>query len=76
MRCISRKDANNNLFKQGNEEIRRRNLYSQIAIENDTLICANETYPLIDLCNDYTVSQPCTLQVTNEVVYIGRQSYE
>ena len=74
MNCISRRDAKDkNLFVQENTIQRRWNLYSKITIENDSLKCAkaNETYPLIKLCNDQAGSQPCTFQDTNEVVDIG-----
>ena len=72
--CISRRDdKDKNLFVEKNDKKMRWNLYSQIAIENDTLICAKELYNLTDICNDFTGSrpQPCTLLDTNEVVDIG-----
>ena len=72
MNCISRRDDyDKNLFVEGNDRKRRWNLYSQIAIENDMLICANETYYLTDICNAKQVYKPCTLLDTNEVVDIG-----
>ena len=72
MSCISRTDAiDKKLFVQENNRKARWNLYSQITIENDTLKCVNESYPLIDLCHLNVGSQPCTLRDTNEVVDIG-----
>ena len=74
MNCISRRDdRDRNLFMQGRNQKGRWNLYSQIAIENDTLRCSNETYSLTRICNqpDATESQPCTLLDTDEVVDIG-----
>ena len=76
MNCISRTDdKDKNLFQQGNQQIRRWNLYTQIAIENNTLICGKETYPLTDLCNYAAGEQLCTLLDTNEVVDIGSDQY-
>ena len=57
-----------------NDRKGRWNLYSQIAIENDKLICANESHNLTDICNSksgYFEPQTCTLLDTNEVVDIG-----
>ena len=72
MNCISRTDdEDKNLFTEELRRKRRWNLYSQIAIENDTLKCANKIYRLIDICKGDSVSQPCTLRDTNEVVDIG-----
>ena len=69
--CISRiDDKDKNLFVQENRK-GRWNLYAQIVIENGTLRCAKESYPLTDLCNDCVEPQPCTLQDTNEIVNIG-----
>lgn len=76
MICISRTDdRDKNLFVEGNDRKRRWNLDSQIIIENDTLICSNEVYPLTEICNRLSESQPCTLLDTNEVVDIGFSSY-
>ena len=71
LKCISRIDKNDkNLFKE--KDIRRRwNLFTQITVENNKLQCAEETYPLTELCHDATPSQPCTLKDTNEVVDIN-----
>ena len=74
MNCISRTD-DKKVFVQRNNRKSRWNLYSQIAIENDKLKCANETYPLIEVCNDYYANKPCTLQDTTEVVNIGIDIY-
>ena len=81
MDCISRRDdKDKNIFIEGNESRDRKkrwNLYSQIAIENDKLICAKEAYDLTDIC--YTEidskTQRCTLLDTNEVVDIGNGPY-
>ena len=74
--CISRiDDKDKNLFVEENNKGQRWNLYSQIAIENDTLICAKEKYPLEKICHDESDSQPCTLKDTNEVVDIGYDVY-
>ena len=77
MLCISRTDdKDKNLFQDENNRKRRWNLYSQIAIKNDKLICANETYALTDICyNSMNGSQPCTLLDTNEAVVIGFDPY-
>ena len=72
--CISRiDDKDKNLHVQDNDEKRRWNLYSQIAIENDLLICAEEAYNLTDICKTsrQQLPQPCTLLDTNEIVDIG-----
>ena len=72
MNCISRIDEKEkNLFVE--KRYSRWNLYSQIAIENDTLVCAKERYYLTDICHDRDTSKPlpCTLLDTNEVVEIG-----
>ena len=50
---------------------RRWNLYSQILIENDKLVCANETYLLTEICFNNGEKQPCTLHGTNEIVDIS-----
>ena len=88
MNCISRRDhSGRNIFVQERKKSRRWNLFSQIAIENTTLKCANETYFLTEpiegqeppipiwarlLCNDRSrYSQPCTLLDTNELVDLG-----
>ena len=72
MNCISRTDdKDKNLFVQKNDNKRRWNLYSQIAIENDALRCSNKEYALTGLCNTQDASQPCTLLDTDEVVDIG-----
>ena len=76
MNCISRRDdKEKNLFVQENNTKGRWNLYSQIAIENDTLICSNEVYNLTDICNHQAGSQPCTLLDTNAVVDIGFNTF-
>ena len=73
MNCISRRDKDKNLFIEKTDRKSRWNLYSQITIENDTLICAKEAYNLTDICNNngYYEGQTCTLMDTNEVVDIG-----
>lgn len=73
MNCISRRDANGkNIFRQKTYQKGRWNLYSQIAIKNQTLVCANESYDLKEICNDNCDrSQPCTLLDTKEVVEIN-----
>ena len=73
MNCISRiDDKDKNLFVQENgRKGQRWNLYTQIAIENNTLKCSKESYPLTSICNGTTFSQPCTLMDTNEVVDIA-----
>ena len=72
MNCISRRDhRDKNLFVEESDRKRRWNLYSQIAIENDKLICAREKHKLIDICNNdsgFDEPQTCTLLDTNEVV--------
>ena len=74
MNCISRKDdKDKNLFVAKTDRKSRWNLYSQIAIENDTLRCSNEVYALDKVCNSQALTQPCTLLDTNEVVDIGCQ---
>ena len=63
-----------NLFEEKTDRRGRWNLYSQIAIENDKLICAREKHNLTDICNTasgYYERQTCTLLDTNEVVDIG-----
>ena len=69
--CISRKDKNKNLFLQEKNPNSRWNLYAQLAIEEDSLVCANETYRLKKICYYMFNDQPCTLQGTGEVVDIG-----
>ena len=74
MTCISRRDKNKNLFSMQNNIKRRRwNLYPLIAFEKGMLVCANESYPLEDLClYEYNAkSQPCTLLGTTETVDIS-----
>ena len=78
MNCISRRDEKDkNLFVEGNEGKGRWNLYSQIAIENDTLKCAKEAHNLTDICSDGLgdTPLPCTLLDTNEVVDIGKDYF-
>ena len=56
----------------------RWNLYSQIDIENDMLICAEKAYNLTDICNtNYGSYEPqtCTLLDTNEVVDLSYSYY-
>ena len=78
--CISRRDhRDKNLFKEKSDRKRRWNLYSQIAIENDFLICAKEAYNLTDICSinsGYYEPQTCTLLDTNEVVDIGFDDFD
>ena len=66
MKCISRNDMNRNLFLQ--DTYKRWNLYSQIGIQNGTLVCANEKYPMTELCHrdhgDVVPTRPCTLAST------------
>ena len=72
--CISRKDhKDKNLFVEKTNRKARWNLYSQIAIENDMLVCAKTAYKLTDICFDDYVQEPqtCTLMDTNEVVDIS-----
>ena len=72
--CISRKDKDKNIFLEKTDRKGRWNLYSQIAIENDKLICAKNEYNLTDICNTYAgyiEQQPCTLLDTSEVVDIN-----
>ena len=72
MFCISRRDdKDKNLFVEKTDRKSRWNLYSQIAIENDLLICAKEKHDLIDMCKVQSIPKYCTLQDTNEVVDIG-----
>ena len=74
MNCISRRDRYyNNTFlrEQNGNGSRRKNLYSLIYIENNTLSCEHESYPLTEICHDAAYLQPCTLKGTNEVVDIG-----
>ena len=67
MNCISRRDdKDKNLFVEKTDKKSRWNLYSQIAIENDMLICAKKAYNLTDICyfksiGDNIETQTCTL---------------
>ena len=75
MYCISRTDyRDETLFVEENNRKRRYNLYSQIAVENDSLRCLNEVYDLTEVCNLKSGLQLCTLLDTNEVVNIGCNS--
>ena len=79
MNCISRRDdKDKNLFVDKTNRKSRWNLYSQIGIENDLLICAEKAYNLTDICNYKSgeiKTQKCTLLDTNEVVDIGYDYY-
>ena len=79
MNCISRRDhKDKNLFVQKSDRKSRWNLYSQIAIENDKLMCTREKHNLTDICNiksGVTELQTCTLLDTNEVVDIGYDDF-
>ena len=78
MNCVSRRDdpRDKNIFVQENgRKGHRWNLYSQTVIENNTLKCSNETYSLTKLCQSDSLSQPCTLLDTNEVVDIGQDFF-
>ena len=77
MNCVSRRDdKSKNLFVEKTDRKTRWNLYSQIAIENDQLICGKESHYLTDICNDGHIEpQICTLLETNEVVDIGFDHY-
>ena len=73
MNCISRRDKDKNLFLEKKDRKSRWNLFSQITIENDTLICVKEAYNLTDICNTQSghyETQTCTLMDTNEFVDI------
>ena len=75
MYCISRTDhRDRTLFVEENNRKGRYNLYSQIAIENDSVRCLNEVYKLTEVCNWESGLQLCTLLDTNEVVNIGCDS--
>ena len=74
--CISRRDKDKNLFLDKTYRKGRWNLYSQIAIENDMLMCAKKAYNLTDICYYHSLAnniepQTCTLMDTSEVVDIG-----
>ena len=72
MNCISRiDDKDKNLFVQKSDRKSRWNLYSQIVIENDLLICAEKSINVTDICKNHVKTQLCTLLDTNEVVDIG-----
>ena len=75
MVCISRRDKKVKNFLEETRNVNKRyNLYTQIHIENNTLLCVNESYSLEDyyLCDIDDVSEkPCTLYGTNEIVDIG-----
>ena len=76
MNCISRRDhTNKNLFVEKNDRKDRRwNLYSQIAIKNDMLVCDEKAYNLTDICHNtpgYYEPKSCTLLDTKDVVDIG-----
>ena len=78
MVCISRRDdKDRNIFVEETDRKSRWNLYSQIAIENDKLICATEAYDLTEICSTNSKSkiQHCTLMDTNEVVEIGNSPF-
>ena len=76
MNCISRRDdKDKNLFVEKTDIKGRWNLYSQIAIKNDMLICAKKEYKLTDICRDDISPISCTLLDTNEVVDIGYDKY-
>ena len=70
MTCISRRDKNKNIFSKKIDSHRRWNTYSLIDIRNGSLACANETYPLSEICSitGFAQSMPCTLHGTNEKV--------
>ena len=78
MNCISRRDKDKNLFEETTDRKTRWNLYSQILIENDMLICAKKAYNLTDICNTNTNNEPqtCTLLDTNEVVDISYDDFK
>ena len=68
-----------NLFVGNTDRKSRWNLYSQIAIENNMLVCAKKAYKLADICNSdsgYIEPQRCTLFNTNEVVDISFDDFE
>ena len=74
--CVSRRDdRGKNLFVEKSDKKVRWNLYSQIAIENDMLVCAKKEYKLTDICRDDINPILCTLLDTNEVVDIGYDFY-
>ena len=70
MNCLSRSDRDKNIFLEQNNFKRRWNIFPLIGIENGSIVCANETYPLEDICylDEHTESRPCTLLGTNEIV--------
>ena len=79
MNCISRRDdKDKNLFVKKTDRKSRWNLYAQIAIKNDMLICAKKAYNLTDICNTNTNYEPqtCTLLDTNEVVDISYDDFK
>ena len=79
--CVSRIDVTDHevFHPKGKNQGRRWNLYSQIAIDNDTLHCAKESYALTELCDDnkgfFGSTKTCTLQDTNEVVELDYEEY-
>ena len=79
--CVSRIDETDHkvFHPKGKNQGRRWNLYSQIAIDNDTLHCAKESYDLTEICDDnkgfWGSTKPCTLQDTNEVVELDYEGY-
>ena len=78
MNCISRRDdKDKNLFVDKTDRKRRWNLYSQLVIDNDMLVCAKTAYKLTDICHTNSVfeEKTCTLLDTNEVVDISFDYY-
>ena len=72
MACLSRRDVGLDLFSKPTNFKRHSNLYQLITIENGTLFCEKESYPLTELCNlDVAKEQPCTLKDTKEVINLS-----
>lgn len=70
--CLSRKDPDKDLFANVEKQRKKRwNYYLWIDIKNGTLICQNETYPINELCEEQSGSQPCTLPNSNDIVELN-----
>ena len=81
MNCISRRDHDKKLFTRQSNFKQRFNLYKLIDIEDGTLNCANEKYPLTEICyNEFhnqtlPPSQFCTLLGKNQIVDLEQFGY-
>ena len=70
MLCLSRQDFDKDITKVDIlRKTSRRNLFSELNIENSKVLCQNKNYSLNDICTKK--SKTCVLPLTKEIIDLG-----